>query len=179
MSDGDVPPRAEGDRTGRAEGEAANSLLNCFQQRPGATPPPQAAPPRQVENTDGGRQRASKQPYINTERLAYDGETPIIVQMLPEIAHAEETVKNSSMRDVLAIARGYVAGVRANGATAGSALWEELLQRDGQCHQTLSRTWGLMHTTEATKEALFGISIRNSQRPGQHQPSTLRSKSTA
>ena len=47
------------------------------------------------------------------------------MQMLPEIAHADETVKTSNMRDVLAITpRGCVAEVRANGATTGTALWE-------------------------------------------------------
>ena len=41
------------------------------------------------------------------------------------------------MRDALAIARGYVTGVRANGTTTGSALWAELLQRDRQCRNTV------------------------------------------
>jgi hypothetical protein len=77
--------------------------------------------------------------------------------MLPEIAHADETVTNSNMRDALAIVRGCATGVRANGTTAGSTLWTELLQRDGQCRHILSRRWGLTHTTEATKEAFFGI----------------------
>ena len=65
------------------------------------------------------------------ERIAYGGVTPVIEQMLPEIAQADENTKNTNMRDALAIARGYVTGVRANGTTTGSALWAELLQRDG------------------------------------------------
>ena len=157
ISDSDAPPRAEGERQARAEGEAANSLLNFFRQRPGAAPPPLAAPPQLTERVDDGRQHTSHQPHINTERPAYDSETPIIEQMLPEIARANESAKNTSMRDALAIARGYVTGVRANGTTTGATLWAELLQRDGQCRHTLSRAWGLIHTTESTKETFFGI----------------------
>ena len=69
---------------------------------------------------------AQQQQYINTERPAYDGVAPIIEQMLPEIAQADENTKNTSIRDALAVARGYVTGVRANGTTTGSALWAEL-----------------------------------------------------
>ena len=98
-----------------------------------------------------------QQQYINTERTAYDGTTPIIEQMLPEIANADENTKNTSMRDALAVARGYVTGVRPNGNTTGAALWAELLQRDGLYRHILSRTWGLMHTTTATKAAFFDV----------------------
>ena len=77
--------------------------------------------------------------------------------MLPEISKADENTKNTSMRDALAVARGYVTGVRANGNTTGAALWAELLQRDGLCRRTLSRTWGLIHTTESTKAVFFGV----------------------
>ena len=61
-----------------------------------------------------------QQQYTNTERTAYDGVTPVIEQMLPEIAQADENTKNTSMRGALAVARGY--GVRTNGTTTGSAL---------------------------------------------------------
>ena len=77
--------------------------------------------------------------------------------MLPEIANADENTKNTSMRDALAVARGYVTGVRANGSTTGAALWAELLQRDGLCRHILPRTWGLMHTTESTKAVFFDV----------------------
>ena len=77
--------------------------------------------------------------------------------MLPEITQADENTKNTHMRDALAIARGYVAGVRANGTTTGSALWAELLQCDGQCRHALARTWGLVHSTESTKAIFFDL----------------------
>ena len=70
---------------------------------------------------------------------------------------ADENTKNTSMRDALAVARGYVTGVRANGNTTGAALWAELLQRDGLCRHILPRTWGLMHTTESTKAVFFDV----------------------
>ena len=55
MSDSDAPPRAEGERQARAECEAANSPLHFFQQRPGAAPPPLAAPPQLTDKVDDGR----------------------------------------------------------------------------------------------------------------------------
>ena len=32
--------------------------------------------------------------HINTERVAYDGDTPLLIQMLPEMPNASEPVKN-------------------------------------------------------------------------------------
>ena len=130
MSDSDAPPRAEGERKARAEGEAVNSPLHFFQQRPGAAPPPLATPPQPTDWVDDGRQHTSHQSYINTERLAYDGETPVIEQMLPEIAQANESVKKHQHERRACNRAGYVTGVRANGTTTGSTLWAELLPRD-------------------------------------------------
>ena len=135
--------------------DAANSLIRFLQPRTEATPPSPAAPAKATEAITEGWVLDQQQQYVNTERPAYDGTTPIIEQMLPEIANADENTKNTSMRDALAIARGYVTGVRANGSTTGAALWAELLQRDGHCRHILPRTWGLMHTTESTKAVFF------------------------
>ena len=143
-----------GGQTGEAR-EAANSLLKFLQPRAQVTQPSPAAPARTTEAISEGWVTTQQQQYINTERPAYDGTTPIIEQMLPEIANADENTKNTSMRDALAVARGYVTGVRPNGSTTGAALWAELLQRDGLYRHVLSRTWGLMHTTTATKAVFF------------------------
>ena len=77
--------------------------------------------------------------------------------MLPEMSNASEHVKNGKMRDLLAAARGYATGIRANSSTAGAALWAELLAKDAQSRHTLSRTWGLMHSTVETKHLFFDI----------------------
>jgi hypothetical protein len=135
MSDSGAPPPPQGKgggQTGEAR-DAANSLLKFLRPRTEATPPSPAAPPKATETIAGGWVLAQQQQYINMERPGYDGVTPIIEQMLPEIAQADENTKNTSMRGALAFARGYVTGVRANGNTTGSALWAELLQRDGLC----------------------------------------------
>jgi len=135
MSDSGAPPPPQGKgggQTGEAR-DAANSLLKFLRPRTEVTPPSPAAPPKATETIAGGWVLAQQQQYINMERPGYDGVTPIIEQMLPEIAQADENTKNTSMRDALAVARGYVTGVRANGNTTGSALWAELLQRDGLC----------------------------------------------
>ena len=157
MSDSGAPPPPQGKgggQTGEAK-EAANTLIKFLQPRAQVTQPSPAAPPRATEAISEGWVTTPQQQYINTERPAYDGTTPIIEQMLPEIANADENTKNTSMRDALAVARGYVTGVRPNGNTTGAALWAELLQRDGLCRHVLSRTWGLMHTTTATKAVFF------------------------
>ena len=157
MGDSGAPPPPQGKgggQTGEAR-EAANSLLKFLQPRAQVTQPSPAAPARTTEAISEGWVTTQQQQYINTERPAYDGTTPIIEQMLPEIANADENTKNTIMRDALAVARGYVTGVRPNGGTTGAALWAELLQRDGLCRHTLPRTWGLMHTTVATKAVFF------------------------
>ena len=159
MSDSGAPPPPPGKGggvTGDAR-EAANSLLKFLKPRQEVTPPPPAAPSKTTETIAEGWLLAQHQQYANMERPGYDGLTPIIEQMLPEIAQADEHTKNTSMRDALAVARGYVTGVRANGNTTGSALWAELLQRDGLCRHVLSRTWGLMHTTVPTKAVFFDV----------------------
>ena len=159
MGDSGAPPPPQGKgggQTGEAR-EAANSLLKFLQPRAQVTQPSPAAPARATEAISEGWVTTQQQQYINTERPAYDGTTPIIEQMLPEIANADENTKNTSMRDALAVARGYVTGVRPNGNTTGAALWAELLQRDGLCRHILSRTWGLMHTTTATKAVFFDV----------------------
>ena len=79
--------------------------------------------------------------------------------MLPEIAHADETVTNSNMRDALAIVRGCATGVRANGTTAGSTLWTELLQRDGQCRHIFIKKMG----TDAHHRSNKGSVLRHLQ----------------
>jgi hypothetical protein len=75
--------------------------------------------------------------------------------MLLEISSANEAAKNGKMRDLLAVARGYATGVRANSSTTGAALWTELLTKDTQNRCTLSRAWGLMHNTAETKQLFF------------------------
>ena len=137
MSDSGAPPQAKGGGQAGDRRDAANSLLQFLQPKAGAAHIPPAAPLRPTEATGDGRLHTPQQQHINTERLAFDGETPIIEQMLPEIAQANKPAKNTNMRGTLAIARGYVTGVRANGTTTGSALWAELLQRDGQCRHGL------------------------------------------
>ena len=158
MSDSGVPPPPQGKgggQTGEAR-DAANSLLRFLQPRAAqVTQPSPAAPTRTTEAISEGWVTGWQQQYINTERTAYDGTTPIIEQMLPEIANADENTKNTTMRDAIAVARGYVTGVRPNGSTTGAALWAELLQRDGSHRHNLPRTWGLMHTTTATKAVFF------------------------
>ena len=159
MGDSGAPPPPQGKgggQTGEAK-EAANTLIKFLQPRAQVTQPSPAAPARATEAISEGWVTMQQQQYINTERPAYDGTTPIIEQMLPEIANADENTKNTSMRDALAVARGYVTGVRPNGNTTGAALWAELLQRDGLYRHILSRTWGLMHTTTATKAAFFDV----------------------
>jgi hypothetical protein len=136
--------------------DAANSLIRFLQPRTEATPPSPAAPSKATETIADGWVLEQQQQYANMERPAYDGTTPIIEQMLPEIANADENTKNTSMRDARAVARGYVTGVRPNGGTTGAALWAELLPRDGLYRHILPRTWGLMHTTVATKAVFFG-----------------------
>ena len=163
MGDSGAPPPPQGKgggQTGEAR-EAANSLLKFLQPRAQVTQPSPAAPARTTEAISEGWVTTQQQQYINTERPAYDGTTPIIEQMLPEIANADENTKNTIMRDALAVARGYVTGVRPNGNTTGVTLWAELLQRDGLCRHVLSRTWGLMHTTTATKAVFFLTHTRN------------------
>ena len=70
---------------------------------------------------------------------------------------SRRNTKNTSMRDELVVARGYATGVRADGITTGSALWAELVQRDEHCRHALSRTWGLVHSTESTKMVFFDV----------------------
>ena len=111
MSDSGAPPQAKGGEQAGDRRDAANSILKFFQPKAGAAQLPPAAPPRPTEATGDGRLHTPHHQYINTERLAFDGETPIIEQMLPEIAQANESAKNTDMRDALAIARGYVTGV--------------------------------------------------------------------
>ena len=157
MGDSGAPPPPQGKgggQTGEAR-EAANSLLKFLQPIAQVTQTSPAAPARATEAISEGWVTMQQQQYINTERTAYDGTTPIIEQMLPEIANADENTKNTIMRDALAVARGYVTGVRPNGNTTGATLWAELLQRDGLYRHVLSRTWGLMHTTTATKAVFF------------------------
>ena len=157
IDDSGAPPPPQEKGGGQAGGarDAANSLLQFLRPRAETTQPPPAAPPKAAETTAEGWVLAQQQQYINTERPAYDGVAPIIEQMLPEIAQADENTKNTSIRDALAVARGYVTGVRANGTTTGSALWAELLQREEHCRHVLSGTWGMMHTTESTKIVFF------------------------
>ena len=159
MGDSGAPPPPQGKGGGHTgvTRDAANSLLQFLRPMAAITKPPPAAQPTTEEMTEEGWVHTQRQQYINTERTAYDGVTPVIEQMLPEIAQADENTKNTNTRDALAVARGYVTGVRPNASTTGSALWAELLQRDKQCRHTLPRTWGLVHSTESTNMVFFDV----------------------
>ena len=91
-----------------------------------------AGPQRPSEAANSPATQSATATYINTERVSYDGDTPLLIQMLPEISNASEHVKNGKMRDLLAVARGYATGIRANSSTTGAALWAELLAKDAQ-----------------------------------------------
>ena len=57
--------------------DAANSLLKFLKPRTGATQPPPAASPRPTETAGDSWVHTPQQQYINTERLAFDGVTPV------------------------------------------------------------------------------------------------------
>ena len=107
MGDSGAPPPPQGKGGGQTGGarDAANSLLQFLRPRTEITPPSPVAPPNATETTTEGWVLAQQQQYINMERPGYDGVTPIIEQMLPEISQADKNTKNTSMRGALAVAR--------------------------------------------------------------------------
>ena len=136
MSDESGQPPANSEAGGgapsREDREGASSLLNFFNKMPAGAPPTPAVPQRQSGAASSSEHLHAAAAYINTERVAYDGDTPLLIQMLPEMSNASEPVKNGKMRDLLAVARGYATGIRANSSTTGAALWAELLAKDAQ-----------------------------------------------
>ena len=79
MGDSGAPPPPQGKgggQTGEAR-EAANSLLKFLQPRAQVTQPSPAASARATEAISEGWVTTQQQQYINTERPAYDGATPI------------------------------------------------------------------------------------------------------
>ena len=144
MSDDGGQPPADDDAGGgappsREDREGATSLLNFFNKKPPGPPPITAGPQRPSGAANSSVPQPATATYINTERVSYDGDTPLLIQMLPEISNATEVAKNGKMRDLLAVARGYATGVRANSSTTGAALWTELLTKDAQNRHALSR----------------------------------------
>ena len=89
MSDESDQPPAEGEAGGgapsREDREGANSLLNFFNKKPAGAPPAPAAPQRQSGAASSAELHGAAVAYINTERASYDGATPLLIQMLPEI----------------------------------------------------------------------------------------------
>lgn len=129
---------------GRRGGEFATQLFQCKASRT-TTPIDRTATPARSDRHNG--QARADSALHKTQSASGTMATPLLVQMLPEISNADEAAQYDAMRDLLAVARGYATGVRANGATAGTALWTELLARDAQSRRTLPRTWGSMHST--------------------------------
>ena len=65
-----------------------------------------AAQPTTEKTAEEGWAHTQRKQYINTERTAYDGVTPVIEQMRPEIAQADENTKNTQTRGKCSRSRG-------------------------------------------------------------------------
>ena len=79
------------------------------------------------------RKRSQLTTYHNSPQEAYNGATPVLVKMVPEIATqaADASELSGRFRGVLAMARGMLTGARANSSTSGAHIWASLTVTHG------------------------------------------------
>jgi hypothetical protein len=93
MSDDDSLPPAGDDAGGgvtpsREDREGATSLLNFFHKKPPGPTPTNAGSQRPSGAATSSVSQPAAATYINTERVSYDGDTPLLIQMLGAIRDA-------------------------------------------------------------------------------------------
>ena len=180
MEDGREPAGESGAGDGQPKRGAdtdktqAGNIEGFFLKLPPGTKAPSAPPP------PGPKAAAQTQSdYHNTPRGAYDGTTPVLVQMVPEIAtQAADSELSGRFRGVLTMARGMVTGARANSSTSGAHIWASLLgQSTGSSPvaKPAPRAWGRMNEDEALS-AFFHDPAARAADPPRHDAAAIEFK---
>ena len=150
----------------------AGHLDRFIPKLPPGTKAPSAPPPLGPKATT-----QTQLTFRNEPRGAYDGTTPVLVQMAPEIAtQAADSELSGRFRRVLAIPRGQATGARANASTSGAHTWASLLSQSADqspSAKRVSRAWGQMIEDEMLATLFHDPAEQAADTPPRHDAAAI------